>query len=359
MRIRLIAASALILLIGSSASAEPVDTRAIFNQNKRATVRIVVTGRDANGQQTLKHSGSGVLVRSSGTIVTSKSLVGRDQDWFQAGGLPERNIEVFASDDHGISRSMGRASAKTVPYSEVAILQISGENFPFANISEEQVDALSSIVSIIWEPDAGAPEPVTGDLVPTDAGRFGDVLVVRASLIDGWEGAGVYGAAGRLIGVITKQIDRPRAVAEKVYAWLPLLPPVPNIRPQESDLAACEAKERERKVERQPFSIANSVRCENMGDSQSGKVAYEAPPNFTIVGQVSKADEVNYGTVGPIAYEKQGNRVESAKVDLSCKTPSRPFGPGGWAGSTLTGFIERMLSESDLAQIRQGCLKAR
>jgi hypothetical protein len=96
-----------------------------------------------------------------------------------------------------------------------------------------------------------------------------------------------------------------------------------------------------------------------MGDSQSGIVVYKAPPDFTIAGQISKTDETNYGTVGPVEYKREGNRVTEAKADLSCSTPNRLFGPGGWAGSTLSGYIERLLSDADLSQIRQECLRPR
>ncbi|WP_316224614.1 MULTISPECIES: hypothetical protein [unclassified Bradyrhizobium] len=354
--IRFLCAMALTtLLIAEGAIAQGIDRKATLKQNRDVAVRVTVTGRNQDGQVVVRN-GAGVMVRSNGTVATSKSLLGRDEDWRSNGGVPDRTIEVFATDEHGVVVSRGRASAQLAPPSEVAILQITGQNFPSATVEDGQVDDMSSAVLIIWEPDANGPDAVSGDL-SADPGRFGDVLVVRALLTTGWEGAGLYGPGGRLIGVITKRIDDTRVAGEKIYSWLPRLPPPPNVRPNEKQVLECESAERDRRIERQPFTIANSIRCENMGDSQRGTVIYKAPPDFTIAGQVSKADETNYGTVGPIEYKNEGSRVTEARVDLSCSTPNRPFGPGGWAGSTLSGYIERVLGDADLNQIRQGCLR--
>lgn len=343
------------LLVAPGAFAQGIDRASILKQNKGASVRVSVAGKDPTGLM-LVRNGSGVMVRSNGTVVTSKSLLGGDGDWQQKDGAPDRTIEVFHTDEHGVVRSIGKASAKVAPPSDVAVLQLTGQDFPYASLDDSSVADVSSVVSIIWEPDANGPDAVSGD-VSTDPGRFGDVLVIRALLIAGWEGAGVYGPGGRLIGVITKQIDDTRVAAEKIYSWMGRLPPLPNVRPNEKEVLECESAERTRRIERQPFSVASSIRCQNMGDSQQGIVNYKAPPDFSIAGEVGKADATNYGTVGPVEYKNEGTRVTEAKVDLRCSTPNRPFGPGGWAGSTLSGYIERVLSEAELNQIRQICLR--
>jgi hypothetical protein len=341
----------------STAVAQQFDRVAVFTQNKRAALKITVTGRDASGIS-VERNGSGVMVRSSGVIVTSSKLIGREDELADGtAGQRARTIEVFALDGNGVARSIGRASATIVPGYDVAILRITGENFSHASIDDTPVTGLPSVVTIIWDPMESVPTPITGDIVPTDNGRYGDGLTIRIPTIEGHEGAGVFGANGRLVGVITKRIDQTRVLAAPIYSWNTYLPPPSRVRPNDAEVAACETEERARRVARQPFSVGNGIRCENMGNSKHGVVSYRAPPNFTIAGQVSAADETNYGTVGAVEYRKEGDRVTEVKVELNCSTPNRPFGPGGWASSTLTGFIERILSQSELTQIRQSCLK--
>jgi hypothetical protein len=108
------------------------------------------------------------------------------------------------------------------------------------------------------------------------------------------------------------------------------------------------------------LTATNKVRCENFGDrhAQSGFTEYDAPPGFSIVGAVGHDDETNeYVHVSALTYVKDNlGRVVVVKAGISCDTPNRIGGSGGWAGTTLTGGIERILSESDLQAIRGSCL---
>jgi hypothetical protein len=126
--------------------------------------------------------------------------------------------------------------------------------------------------------------------------------------------------------------------------------------PSEDQVAACEARVRAQKADRQPFSAQNSVRCEGGGDQKSGIAAYNAPEGYTIIGQVSHRDETNYGAVGAVEYVHDGERVVSVRAAISCDTPNRPFGPGGWAGTALTGSVERIFSPEERKAMRETCL---
>ncbi len=348
--------SAMLLSIGS-AGAQTVDRGAIFEANKQAVVRVTVTGRNASGQPVERRRGTGVMVRASGRILTSLNLVGRDEDWAeQPGGRRERFIDVSAPDGQGVERPLGRAVVTMVPARDVVMLNITGENFREAAIELTPPSSQSSVVALIWEPDAGRAEPVTGDLVPTDSGRYGDVITIRMPSLEGSEGAGVFNALGKLVGIISKRIDATRALAEPVHAFYPFLPPPTRAQRSSAEVAICESELRNSRAARQPFRVSNSVRCENMGDSRRGIAVYRAPPNFVIVDQVSKADQTNYGEVGPIVYGKDGDRVVHVSAELRCETPNRPFGPGGWSGTTLMGSIERVLSRDELVQIHEECL---
>jgi hypothetical protein len=211
------------------------------------------------------------------------------------------------------------------------------------------------VVAIIWDPELVQPQPVSADLVPTDRGRYGDLLTIRLAVIEGHSGSGVFSADNKLIGIITNQRSNTEALAVPTYLLAPFLPPRQKTGPTEAEVTRCEADERNRRIDRQPFSVSNGVRCQNMGDTQEGIAQYQAPPGYSIIGQAQKHDETNYGTVGPLTYFRDGTRTVGVDARVNCATPNRPFGPGGWSNTTLTGFIERSLTQTDLDEIRRIC----
>jgi hypothetical protein len=340
-----------------SLRSQPVDRESVWRANKQAIVSIKVTGKSADGEVAPPRTGSGVIIGPSGTILTALHVVGQESEWFKTPtGQYERQIEVIGLDQNGIQRLLGHASSTPVPSHDIAILHITAENLPSVKINAARTDPVASSVAIIWNPQEAQPEPVSADLVPTDQGQYGDVLTLRLAVIEGHSGSGVFAADSRLVGIITKKLDANRALAEPTYGLVAFLPEEPPVRPSEEQIAACETRVRAERASQQSFSASNSVRCQNMGDVQQGSTEYTAPPGYIIVGQVGQQNEVNYGTVGPVQYLKDGERVSAVHAWFKCETPNRPFGPGGWAGTTLTGRIERLLSPSEIGEIRRFCI---
>lgn len=355
------------LIIGSATSqvspvlAGSIDRTEIWNANKRAVVRVQVTGRDANGTAVRARSGSGVIVRSDGVVVTAGHVVGADAEWFEQPGktgVRDRQVEIFALDGNGIERPLGQASVTVLAPYDAALLHLTANDLPTAKMADAAPDELASVVAILWDPDSHQPEPVTGDLVPTDRGVHGDRLTVRLGVVEGNSGSGVFGADNKLVGIVTNQLGSTRALVVPTYLFARFLPPASPGRPASNGAAdTCEPDEIGKRVDRQPFKAENGVRCESMGMTLDGTVEYVAPPGYTIVGQVQKTDFVNYGTVGPVRYVGERERVGMVSASLHCATPMRPFGPGGWARAILSGFIERSEPAGNREQGTEGCRK--
>jgi S1-C subfamily serine protease len=214
MRHRLTRRAALLLAVMLPATAAQANDRTkIWNANKQTVVKLKVSGRDAGGSSVPVRTGSGVLVRSNGTIVTALHVVGRDEEWFEEGGRRARKVEVIGLDEHGIEDPLGLASVTPVPTLDTAILHITATGLSAATIADERPDELASVVAILWDPDSSQPQPVAADLVPTDRGRYGDVLTVQMAVMPGHSGSGLFDTAGNLIGVITNQLSTTGALA--------------------------------------------------------------------------------------------------------------------------------------------------
>ena len=123
------AVCALLLLLAFvpfRAAAQGIDRGAIWNANKQTVVKLKVTGRSVDGSGAPVRTGSGVIVRARGTIVTALHVVGRDEEWYEPapGARRDRKVEVIGLDNNGIERPLGEASVTPVPSQDIAILYI-------------------------------------------------------------------------------------------------------------------------------------------------------------------------------------------------------------------------------------------
>jgi S1-C subfamily serine protease len=226
------------------AFSQAIDRTSVWEANKQMVVKIKVTGRNAAGVPIPPRGGSGVVVRPDGTMITALHVVGDDADWFDTPGGRDRHIEVIGLDNNGVERSLGSASARQVPSLDIAILKIAASNLPSAIVADAVPSQLSTVVAIRRDPDSRQPEPVSGDLVPTDRTRVGDNLTVRLAVTPGDSGSGVFGADNKLVGIITNQLPNNRVLAVPAYAFASLLagyplpgeptidPPRPSPRPR-------------------------------------------------------------------------------------------------------------------------------
>jgi Trypsin-like peptidase domain len=218
----------IVLLCCGPAAAEPVDRNVVWSLNKQSVVKILVSGRNPGGSPVAQTIGSGVIVRSNGVVVTALHVVGKDEDWFELpGGRRDRKVEVLSLNSNGIPQSLGTASVRAVPGVDIAILSLTASGLHEAELTDARPEELSSVVGILWDPDLNQPEPVSGDLVPTDRGRFGDLLSVRMAVVEGNSGSGLFGSNSKLAAVVTNQLGASRALAVPVDQFQSFLPPPP------------------------------------------------------------------------------------------------------------------------------------
>jgi S1-C subfamily serine protease len=219
----------LTLLAAGAAAAQDLDTRKIWNETWPTVVKIKVSGTDASGRPTGVLTGSGVIVGANGTIVTALHVVGKDEEWFERPGGPERKVEITGLDEHGIERPLGVASVTPVLSLDVAILYINATGLPAATVAKQRPADLASVVAILWDPHSNQPQPHEAKLVPTDRGSYGDVLTAELAVIPGHSGAPVFDGAGELVGIVTNQETRQALIvpADRFAAFLPTPPPAP------------------------------------------------------------------------------------------------------------------------------------
>jgi hypothetical protein len=203
-----------------------IDIEAVWNKNWPAVVQLKVTGRDANGDPVLRgRTGTGVMVRANGTIITALHVVGHDEEWFELpGGARDRKVEVIGLDSNKVKRPLGEASVRPLPAIDIAILHITAEQLPAAEVAETRARDLASAVAILWNPNENLPHLSTGVLTPTDRGQYGDRLTVQMPVDPGNSGSGIFGGDRTLIGIITNALDGFRALAVPTDAFLPFLP---------------------------------------------------------------------------------------------------------------------------------------
>ncbi|WP_316224615.1 MULTISPECIES: serine protease [unclassified Bradyrhizobium] len=208
--------------------AEPVDRNVVWSLNKQSVVKVLVTGRDATGSPIAQRVGSGVIVRSNGVVVTALHVVGKDEDWFELpGGRRDRKVEVLSLNSNGIPQSLGIASVRAAPGIDIAILTLTASGLHEAELTDARPEELSSVVGILWDPDLNQPEPVSGDLVPTDRGRFGDLFTVRMAVVEGNSGSGLFAPNAKLAAIVTNQLGSSRALAVPTDQFQSFLPPPP------------------------------------------------------------------------------------------------------------------------------------
>src|SRR5690348_14575640 len=100
----------LYLYTWAAESAGAPDLARIWNQNRQAVVKLVVTGFAPAGEPREIQYGVGSIVLSKGTIITALHVVGRDEDWKRSpDGEVQRSVEVFGLDNTSVLRSLGIA----------------------------------------------------------------------------------------------------------------------------------------------------------------------------------------------------------------------------------------------------------
>jgi hypothetical protein len=73
---------------------------AIEEEFNRSVVRILVSGRNAMGNDAGTTYGTGIFI-DDGVILTAGHVVGRDEDWYSSGGRPDRHVDVVRLNESG------------------------------------------------------------------------------------------------------------------------------------------------------------------------------------------------------------------------------------------------------------------
>jgi hypothetical protein len=111
----------------------------------------------------------------------------------------------------------------------------------------------------------------------------------------------------------------------------------------------------------QPFSTEGGVQCGGggplgRGETRTAPVVYQAPPGYSIDGNVAVTDLSNInGSYGPVVYGSDQGHVVSATVQVQCRSPDQPFGPGGSMHVRLSGSIEIPVPVPQAAAARETC----
>lgn len=117
--------------------------------------------------------------------------------------------------------------------------------------------------------------------------------------------------------------------------------------------------------EDQYFSRTGKVRCEGAGFFEGGKfrqssVCFNSAPGWMINGNAKvRIVSDNRGRAGQVDYGRnEMGDVTQACVEISCKSPSQPFGPGAWMAIELSGSVKKILTEDDKEEATEYCLNA-
>lgn len=106
--------------------------------------------------------------------------------------------------------------------------------------------------------------------------------------------------------------------------------------------------------ENEVFSRSGKVRCEGAGFFEGGKfeksdICFNASPGWTINGNAKvRIVSNNRGRAGAVNYARnEKGEVTKACVQISCSSPTKPFGPGAWMAIELTGTVKKIITEQD------------
>jgi hypothetical protein len=229
---RLIAVcSILVSLMNSPALSQSFDLKKLWEATRNAVVKIDVSGYDATGTPVPVQHGTGIIVRSSGVIITALHVVGHSGDWkLDPDGQRERTVSVTRLGSNGIPQRLGNATVMEEDALDIAILNIAAYGLPNIKLYEDLPDDFSQIAALPWDPDAPiAKGPILGQLINSP---IANRLAMTVPVIAGNSGAAVFDHMGRIVGIITNQLGNSAALATPSFEIFRLLPPLPDVNPQ-------------------------------------------------------------------------------------------------------------------------------
>ena len=321
--------------------------------------QLKVVGQKGNEPVKTKY-GTGFLVKAEPLfrVLTAGHVVGNDTDYdIDSNGEVKRFIYLK------VRTTLGPTEVST-PLSDARVNQQFDVAQIFTNIDFGQPLRLSrrwpkaneNLWVVSWIEGQGRAQIRELSLSAPDA-RDAGLMRLQGQCVSSESGAPIFNMKGAVVGVLIVR-DQPgnslpsclAVPVSELAGWKENI----SFGQTPEEVQDCVSASLERKRDRQPFSVELSVRCQNMGNSRDGEVRYKAPPGFHIVGQISKLDSTNFGTVDAIRYEGEPD-ITGVYARFRCETPLVPFGPGGWAGATLTGSIEKIITPEIKHEVTKAC----
>jgi S1-C subfamily serine protease len=197
----------------------------VWEKYRTAVVRIEVSGTNNAGIPVSVRQGTGIIVRPSGKIITALRVVGRATEWrLNPDETLSRVINVNRLDAYGVVQQLGSAAATEVPEFDIALLDINATGLQNVEIDVAESKLGSHAVALPWDPGSGTSNPIEAQITTTNKREYGDRLTLVLGAFPGNNGAPVFGSNGKLIGIITSQIDANRALAVPGYLFVSRIP---------------------------------------------------------------------------------------------------------------------------------------
>lgn len=319
----------------------------IFRKNRFHVVQIAFAGR--NGTEI----GSGVIISPAGHILTAAHVIGRKK-----GRDPESGeITIKMLNDRGIAVTYaGKVDIeKDDTNLDLAILLLSGDIFPYAELAMKDLTDMPPTTTILWNASMPRPFPYSGQLSVRDGGKW----TLQMATLGSDSGSPVFDPSGKVVAILTNQFsegDKRYALATPMLVAQEFLPIM-----TEPERGACMKQERDLRLQAKPVQKEGRVDCDGKKPTDPKRVELPVPAGHALAGLVTHEDDTDgrYGRVEAVEYEDTDGLITVAKVTLYCRKVNMDSGEQGWAKTTIRGSIRAILTEADEEDIKRRCFVRR
>jgi S1-C subfamily serine protease len=338
---------------------------------RKNLVAITVTAKDSKGSL-ISAFGTGFVIHPDGYVLTTSHIVDGLTDAIittikyagQLGDLTNNAIEMNrVTDTRDFDLLVLKLRDRMSGYDPVSLEDISNTKkveVYTSGFAETCVttptDTASSCNNRKEYYTTGGPGHVTSTDVPPP---YTYIWATDLTVNKGNSGSPVYLTNGKVVGVAKVKLSD----ADNTYYFIPIgfaqtaIGGLHISIPLSQDVAKCTA-EQTAKETIETFTKTGGARAPSNGAQFASvdavaDVCYQAPPGWKISGSVNIVDggtNGGRGWIGPAKYTDS-----SVCVTTKAWSDSVPFGAGGWQYATLTGQIQRTLTNDERAVIERAC----